>query len=92
MYLLAKFGGHRSYRDENINSFINCYLDILEKAELTDLIRHISRFLKSGIPIYNSEVPDTTGKKNKKKKKNTGNKAICVSRKRNSLKFSFGFH
>ena len=35
----------------------------LEKAELFASIRHIRRFLKSGIPIYNSEVPDTAGRK-----------------------------
>ena len=31
MYLLAKFGDHRSYRNEDINSYMNTY----EKAELT---------------------------------------------------------
>ena len=35
-------------------------MDTLEKAKLTASIRHIARFLKSGIPIYNSEVPDTS--------------------------------
>ena len=32
-------------------------------SELTTSIHHISRFLKSGIPICNSEVPDAGGRK-----------------------------
>ena len=85
MYLLAKSGGHRCYRNGDINSYINSYMDILGKAELTASIRHIARFLKSGIPIYNSEVPGRQ-KSEKEKEKNTGNcKALCISRKRNKL-------
>ena len=38
-------------------------MDALEKDELTVSIHHIVTFLKSGIPIYNSEVPDTAGRK-----------------------------
>ena len=38
-------------------------MDTLEKAEFTASFRHMERFLKSGIPIYNSEVPDTAGRK-----------------------------
>ena len=41
----------------------------LEKAELTASIRHIVRFLKSGIPIYNSEVPDATGRKTRRRRR-----------------------
>ena len=38
-------------------------MDMLEKkAELTALILHVATFWKSGIPTYNSEVSDTTGK------------------------------
>ena len=56
-------------------------MDTLKKAELTVLMCYIERCLKSRIPIYNSEVPDTAGKKNNEKK-NTGNcKAFCISRK-----------
>ena len=58
MYLLAKINSHRSYRNGNINFYIISYTDTLRKAELTALIRHIARFLKSGTPIYNSKVPD----------------------------------
>ena len=38
-------------------------MDSLEKTELTASIHHIGKFLKSGIPIYNSEVRDTSGRK-----------------------------
>ena len=43
-------------------------MDTLEKAKLTDSIRHIGRFLTSGIPIYNSQVPDTTGRKTRRRR------------------------
>ena len=83
MYLLTKYGGHRSDRNEDVSSYINSYMNILEKAELTTPIRHIARFLKSGIPIYNFEVPEYGCQKNKKKEKNTGNwKVFGISRKR----------
>ena len=61
-------------------------MDTLKKAELTASIRHIAIFLKSWLPIYNSEVPDTFMQKNEKKekRKNTGNcKALFILRKRN---------
>ena len=64
MYQLVKFGGHRSYRNGDTNPDINFY--ILEKCELTTGIRHIARFLRSGIPIYN--FPDTAGRKTRKEK------------------------
>ena len=38
-------------------------MDTLENTEFTASVRHIARFLKSGIPIYNSKVPDTSGRK-----------------------------
>ena len=40
----------------------------LEKAELNASIRPVARFLKSGIPIYNFEVPDTVGRKTRTQK------------------------
>ena len=43
-------------------------MDTLEKAELTASIRHIARFLKSEIQIYNSEVPDTADRKTRGRK------------------------
>ena len=67
MYLLAKFGDHKSYRNGDVSSF-NFYMDTLEKAELTASIRCIGRFIKSGRPTYNSEVPDTAGKKTKRRR------------------------
>ena len=44
-------------------------MDTLENAELIASILHIARFLNSGILIYNSEVPDTTGRKTTTKRK-----------------------
>ena len=58
MYLLGKSGDHRSYIEMEISILI-------EKAELT---ASITRFLKSGIPIYNFEVPDTSGKKTRRRR------------------------
>ena len=43
-------------------------MDTLENAELTSSIRHIVRFLKSGILIYNSEVPERAGRKTRRKR------------------------
>ena len=63
MHFLVKFGDHKSHGIGDINSYINSYMDFLEKAELTASISHIGRFLKSGIPNYNSQVPDTAGRK-----------------------------
>ena len=44
-------------------------MDTLEKAKITVSIRYIAIFLKSGIPIYNSEVLDTTGRKTKRRRR-----------------------
>ena len=49
-----------------MNSYTNSYMDTLEKAELTASVRHIAIFLKSGIPIYNSEDLDIAGRKKEK--------------------------
>ena len=65
MYLLAEFGDHRPDRNGDINSFIKYYMDTLERVEISTSIRHIARFLKSGIPIYSSDVLDTDGRKTK---------------------------
>ena len=66
MYRLAKFGGHKSYRNEDIDCYISSYIDTLKKAKLTISIRHIARFFKSGILIHNSEIRDTAGRKTKR--------------------------
>ena len=63
MYLLAKFGGHRSYRNGGINSYINFCKSTLKKAELTVSIRNVARFLKSGILSFNIKVPNTVAKR-----------------------------
>ena len=44
-------------------------MNILEKAELTTSVRHIERFSKSGIPIYNSEIPDTAVRKPRRRRR-----------------------
>ena len=44
-------------------------MNTLENTELTTAIRHIGRFLKSGILIYNSEVPDTAGRKTRRRRR-----------------------
>ena len=38
------------------------------KAELAASIRHIERFSISGVPIYNSEVPDTVVKETRRRR------------------------
>ena len=63
MYLLAKFGGQKSYRNRGINSYINSFMDTLENAELTASIRHNAKFFKSEIPIFCSKVSDKAGRK-----------------------------
>ena len=44
-------------------------MDTLEKTELTTSICHIEKFLKSGIPIYHSEVPDKAGRKTRRRRR-----------------------
>ena len=43
MHFLVKFGDHKSHGIGDINSYINSYMDFLEKAELTASISHIGR-------------------------------------------------
>ena len=83
MYLLARFGNNRSYRNEDINSYINSYMGALEKTEITASIHHIAICLKSGIPIYNSEVLGTAGRKMRRKKTQAIAKHYEFSRKCN---------
>ena len=44
-------------------------------------MHHIARFFKSGTPIYSSEVPDTTGRKTRRRK-----------RRAQAIAKSFAFH
>ena len=67
----AKFGNHRKIRNIDINSYIKSYMETLENAELTTLILHNARFFKSRIPIYKSEVPDTAGRKTRRRRRRT---------------------
>ena len=55
-------------------------MDTLEKAELTASIRHIAIFLKSGILIYNPEVPHTAGRKTKRRMKRRRRTQAIVKR------------
>ena len=52
-------------------------MDTLEKPELTASIRHIAIFLKSGKPIYNSGVPDTAGRKTRRRRRRRITRAIA---------------
>ena len=84
MYLLAKFGDHKSYRNGDINSYIKSYMDTLGNAEFTTSIRRIARFLKTNTDLR-FRSPGYGRQKNKKKKKKTCNcKAFAVSRKRSN--------
>ena len=41
-----EFGDHRSYKNGDINCYINSYMDTLEKADRITSIRHIAGILK----------------------------------------------
>ena len=56
-----------------------------EKIKLTASVRQIERVSKLEIPIYNSEVPDTPGRKqNCMWRTQAIAKQLCISRKRNN--------
>ena len=71
MYLLAKSGGHKSDGNGDINSYISSYMNNLEIALLTGSVCHMEKFSKCGIPIYNSEFPDTAGRKTQSRRRRT---------------------
>ena len=52
-----------------MNSYVKSYMNTFENAEPTASIFYITRFLKSGIPIYNSEDPVTAGRKTTTKRR-----------------------
>ena len=64
---VAKFGSYRSCRNGDINFYMISYMGILEID--TAQICHIARLLKSGTPIYNSKVPNTAGRKERRKRR-----------------------
>ena len=67
MYLFAKFGTNRSCGNAYFSFYIISYMNTLEKADITDALHDIERFSESGIPIYDSTVPDTPGRKTRRR-------------------------
>ena len=59
-------------------------MDTLGNAELTASIHHIGKFLKSAIPTYNSEVPDTTDRKTRRRRQAI---AKCFAFHANAIRF-----
>ena len=53
MYLLFKFGDHKSDRLGDINYYIKSFMITSEKAELTTSIHHIARFSKQEHQLLN---------------------------------------
>ena len=75
MYLLAKFYDHRSHRNE-ISILIPILISIPSKKlksppPYSDII-----FLKSEIPIFNSKIPRTAGRKSRRKRRGRRTQAI----------------
>ena len=69
MHLFEKCGGHRSCENGDINSYINSYMNTLEKAEFNASVRHIEN---TRILIYtDSEVPATAGSRKTTTKRKT---------------------
>ena len=87
MYLLAKFGGHRSYGNEDINSYINCYMNTSEKPELTSSIRHIERLSQLGTSIYCSEVLGNADRKTTKRKQTIARRSAFHAKAISSVVF-----
>ena len=81
MYLLAKYGDYRSYRNGDINS----YMDTLEKAELTASIHHNARIFKSGIPITILKSRIQLEEKQQEEEHKQNCKVLCVSCTRKKL-------
>ena len=71
IYLLPKFGEYRSYRNGNsIEVLISIRTWIPWKSlNSPPWSCRIPKYLKSGIPIYNSEIPDTAGRKTRRRRK-----------------------
>ena len=82
IYLLAKIGDRTSYRNRNVNPYINSYMNISEKVEPTARILYIERFSKSGILIDNSQVIEKS-RRGKTMKSNC--KILYLTSKRNKI-------
>ena len=71
-------------------------MDTLEKAGLTASIRHIAILLKSEIPIYNSEVPDTAGRKTRRRRTHAIAKRYALyanaTRRTQAIATCYSFH
>ena len=80
MYLLAKFGSHRSYGNGDIKSYFSSYMNTLEKAELSASVRQIERFSESRIQIYNSKVPDTAGRRTRSRRRRRRRTQVTAKR------------
>ena len=57
-----------------------------EPSELTASIRHIVRLSKSRIPLYNSELLDTAGRKTRSRRRTQAIAKHYAFRKRNNIK------
>ena len=68
----SQFRSHRSYWNGDIHSYINSYMNTLEKAELTTLVCYIERFPKSVILIYSSELSNRADRKSRIRRKRRG--------------------
>ena len=79
MYLLANFGGQRSYGNGNINSYINPFMNSSEKAEISPSIRHIENFQNQEYQF--TILKSWTGLPEKRKEEDN-RKTLCVSNKR----------
>ena len=83
MYLFAKFGGHRSYKNGDINS----YMDALEKGWAHRLDLSYCKILKIRNTDLQFKSPGYDWQKSEKQKINRGSyKAFCVSGKNNNCK------
>ena len=88
MYLLTKFGSHKSYGNKNINFYINKFLhEHLGKSWTQRLglpYWEIFKIRNTDFQFWNAKHDWTQNEKKKeKKKKNTSScKALDVSRKR----------
>ena len=81
MYLLAKDVMEWRYQFLHEVFHVHVYLG----KKLNSPHRYIKRFSKSGIQIYNSEVPDTAGRKTRGRRRRAQAIAkcyLCVSRQR----------
>ena len=56
--MLAKFDGDWSFGNGVIHSCVNSYMNTSKEVELKASVCHVETFSKSGMTIFNSEVPE----------------------------------